>query len=367
MGKRSGAKFNDEPKKRKKKGSKVFKFFRYMFIYMIIGTLITVPTLMYIDKFIYNLSQSSINGNIVDPNSNKNNATLTNALNIKIDEEAESVQYSYDNKYYTYLKDSKIYVNDLETGENLTIIEDESPICYFNLLYDKNLLMYFTEYEGRYASTLTLYTYDLDTERTNEFNTFTVYNFSRIKDMSMSPIINIIYINVETQTQYSTNNVIYKIDLFNNMSQVRSGLIVEEMLMLQHKDRVYYEDTKYNIYSGGYYYLDIFDEDVQMIGIDQDDNLYFLSTDPKDTVYVVKDNEVIDIIELSDSDVVTTYTNYEGVYVIYPTYILNVAGENPYKRIGKLSKYVTFEAVKDNIMYLRTTENQLIRTELLEN
>ena len=53
--------------------------------------------------------------------------------------------------------------------------------------------------------------------------------------------------------------------------------------------------------------------------------------------------------------------------MIYPTYILNLTGENPYKRVAKLSKYVTFEAIKGDTVYLRTTNNKIITTPLLDN
>lgn len=357
----------EKPNDRKrKKHSRLLGGMKYCLGFAIIGTLIAVPILMYIERFMYSLSQSSINisSNI---SSNKNGTQISSTSNIQLDKDAASVQYSYNNKYYTYLKDSKIYINSLETGENVDIIEEELPICYYNLLYDKNMILYFTEEEGRYASTLTLKTYEIDTQRTGDYNDFTVYNFSCIKDLCMSPIINIIFINVETKTQYATNNVIYRIDLFNNMTQVKSGLIIDQMYMLQRKERIYYEDSKANIHYGSYSYLDIFDEDVTMIGIDEDENLYFIAKKNQDKVYVVNSNKIVDTIELSDEDLVETYTNYQGVYLIYPNYIMEVSGKDPYKRIGKLSKYVTFEAVKGNIMYLRTSENKLIRTELLKN
>ena len=209
MRKREGSKRKgiDEENIPKKK-SKLLTFFKYIFCFSLIGTLITVPTLMYIDNYFYRISQSSVNSNPIRTSKEE----ITNALDIVIEDGITDIQISYDNKYYTYLKDSKIYINDLETGENVHVIEEEYPICYFNLLYDKNMILYFVDYEGRYADTLTLNTYEIDTDRSAEYNSFTVYNFSKIKDMSMSPIINLIYINVETKTQYSTNNVIYQID-----------------------------------------------------------------------------------------------------------------------------------------------------------
>ena len=77
--------------------------------------------------------------------------------------------------------------------------------------------------------------------------------------------------------------------------------------------------------------------------------------------------QIIDTIYLSDTDIVATYNEYGDVYLIYPTYILNITGENPYKRVAKLSKYVTFEAIKDDVVYLRTSNNKIVTTTLLEN
>ena len=101
-----------------------------------------------------------------------------------------------------------------------------------------------------------------------------------------------------------------------------------------------------------------------MIGIDYDDNMYFLTTDNK-IVYKVNNNKIIDTIELSDTDVVTTYTNNVGTYIIYPTYVINVSAKDPYRRISRMSEYVRFEAIKGDTMYLRTSDNSLVTTKIL--
>lgn len=339
------------------------KVLLYLAIFFAIGTLIAIVALTLVDNFLYSLGQSSA---IDTAQSQSNISTLQSGVKITLPDDVEEIQYSFDNKYYTYLKDGKIYINDLKDGKNIDIIEEEEPICYYNLLYDKNLIMYFTEEKLETSSKLLLNTYEIANKKKNEYNKFTVKNFSRIKDMNMSPIINIIYINVETKTTKSTNNILYRIDLFNSMSQVKSGVMIEKLIMLQQKDRIYYENSKSNIYySGGL--LSLFKTEVDMIGLDYDDNLYFVDKETKTKVYKVSSNKIVDTIELSDSDLVTTYSNNYGVYLVYPTYVINVAGEDPYKRIGKYSKYVKFEAIKDNIMYLRTSNNILIKTELLEN
>ncbi len=337
------------------------KVITWIVIFIAVGTLITIAGLTLVENFIYSLDQTS---SIMTGTSNTQSELKKNA-SIVLPENTE-IQYSYNNKYYTYLENGKIYINSLENGENVDIIEEESPICYFNLLYDKNMIIYFTSTENTNISTrLALNTYEIDTKRKSEYNKFNVNNFSRIKDMHMSPIINIIYINVETKSATYTNNIIYRVDLFNSMAQVRSGVIVENLIMLQQRDRIYYQDTKSNVYySGGY--LNLFKNDVDLIGIDEDDNLYFMEKEQKQIIYKVSSNKIIDTIELSDTDVITTYCNNYGVYVIYPTYVVDISADNPYKRVGKFSKYVKFEAIKGNTMYLRTVNNNLVTTKLIE-
>ncbi len=339
------------------------KILIYISIFFAVGTIFTATGLMIIDNFIYQLSQSSV---IVSAQTNNSQSEIKSTNKIILPEQIDDLEYSYNNKYYVYLKDSKIYINSIEDGKNIDIIEEEKPICYSKLLYDKNLILYFTQEKSKNTSKLVLNTYEIDTKRKSKYNSVNIYNFSKIKDMNMSPIINIIYFNVETKNGSSTGNMIYRIDLFNNISLVKSGKIYSSMIMLQHKDVVYYEDENSNIYYGSSK-LSIFKEKVNMIGIDYDDNLYFINQDDKDIVYKVKNNKIIDKIELSDTDLVKTYMNNYGVYLVYPTYVINVADEEgPYKRIAKLSKYVSFEAIKDDTVYLRTTDDLLITTKVIE-
>ena len=340
---------------------KIFKFFVYLIIFIALGTLITVVSLSLVDDFLYSMNQSST---FIAQEEGNNKNTIMASNKISIEEGASNLQYSFNNKFYTYLKDSKLYINNIKDGSNYAVIEEENPICYYNLLYDKNLIIYFTAEQTSTSNTrLVINTYEITSQRKNTYNKFNVTNFSRIKDMNMSPVINIIYINVETKNGATVKNNIYRVDLFNSMSQVKYGTVFEKIIMLQQKDRVYYQDTNNNIYAGTTK-LNIFETDVNMIGIDYNDVLYFLSVDNK-YVYKVKNNKVIDTIELSDTDVVTTYTNNVGTFIIYPTYIIEVSAKDPYRRISRMSEYVKFEAIKDNVMYLRTSDNSLVTTEIL--
>lgn len=349
------------------------KFVIRLFACIAVGTIITVSVLKLVDGYLYKITQSSYLE--IDTYRTSGEVELKSEDIISLPENASQVQFAYNNKYYAYLEDGSIHINTTEDKKEYSVITEDNPICYYYLLYDKNLIMYFIEDTTGIYTTLTLRTYDIGTKRTTDYNDIDVRNFSRIKDITMSPLVNIIYINIETKTTLATNNIVYKIDLFNSMSQVRSGSIISKIRMLQHVDRLYYQDTKGGVYTAGATVNYLFGyADVELIGIDSDlassddnEKLYYLNTQTNDVVYVVSGSKLVDTIYLSDKDLVTTYNEYGNVYLIYPTYILDITGKNPYKRIAKLSKYVTFEAIKGDTVYLRTSNNKIITTKLLDN
>ena len=340
----------EKQKKARKKINKK-KLLITLALFFVIGTIITISVLYFVERYVISLSGADTYAE------EKENKKDKGVRAINISKNAKDIQYSFDNKYYTYLFEGKVYIGSLDKGDIQATIDEEKEICYFKLLYDKNLIVYFTKVDNGTSATLQLKTYDIGTKRKIEYNTFTVKNFSRIKNMDMSPVINMIYINVEQKNGNSTNNIIYKINLFNTMSQIKSGLIIDRMIMLQRTDRVYYEDSKSNIYYSNTK-LGIFKEKVNMIGIDTDDVLYFIAQD-NSQVYKVKNNKIIDTIELKDKDVKTTYHNNQRVFLVYSSYIIEVSAEAPLKEVGKISDGVTFEAIKLNKMYVREDDDTI--------
>jgi len=349
------------------------KFLIKLLACIVVGTAITFGILIFVDRKLYKISQSSY----LDTETYRTNSSteLKDDDIIEVPDDSEQLQFSYNNKYYAYLENGSIHINTKDDKSEYYVIKEDDPICYYYMLYDKNLIMYFTQDTNGSYTTLSLKTFEIATKRTTEYNDFDVRNFSKIKDITMSPLVNIIYINVETKNGVYANNTIYKIDLFNSMSQVRSGSIISRIRMLQHVDKLYYEDTNGGVYTSGASVNYLFGyADVELIGInsnlessDDSEKQYYLNTKTKDKVYVVGGGKLLDTIYLSDTDVVTSYNEYGDVYLIYPTYILNITGKNPYKRIAKLSKYVKFLAIKGDTVYLKTSNNKIITTKLLDN
>ena len=351
-----------------KKGLKALKV---ICICCIVGTVITFGLLKIVDNFLYKIMQSSYLE--VETYRTNSDVVLKEEDVIVVPDGATQVQFSYNNKYYAYLEEGAIHISTTEDKKEYVTVKEDNPICYYYMLFDKNLILYFVEDTTGSRTTLTLKTYEIATQRTTEYNDFNVTNFSKVKDITMSPLVNIIYVNIETKNAVGVvNNIIYRIDLFNSMSQVRSGSVFRSIRILQYVDKLYYSDNAGGFYNAGtaLNYL-VGYADVKLIGMDAEDNIYLLDIDDMDKVYILSrvsgNTKLIDTIYLSDTDVVTTYNEYGGVYIIYPTYILDVSGSNPHKRIAKLSKYVTFEAIKGDTVYLRTSNNKIITTKLLKN
>lgn len=381
------------------------KILKYILIYTALGIVITVSVLFFIDHYIEKINNSSSSDNQV-ANTEKEDS-IRKVTDVQIPTDAESVQYSYDNKYYTYLEDGKIYINNIEDGKNVYTISNANPICYYNLLYDKNLILYFTKQNtsGSKVTKLKLMTYDIASQNTrDDYNVMSITNFSKIKYLEFSPVINMIYVNVEIKSSASKyTNTIYKIDLFKSMSTYTYGKVIEKMVMTKNKDRLYFENNSSTLYYNKAL-LRIFKEDVDLIGTDSDDNVYFINSS-KDTVYRVYNNKVIDKITLTDRNVVDTYSNNESVYIIYSNYVINLNqndkdiedskekntslnndtttntiqnnntvtndtatdtndDEAEFKKLGVIDANDKFDAIKNNIMYLRTSDNKLVIEDL---
>lgn len=377
------------------------KILKYFTIYAAIGIIITVFLLFFIDRYIYKLNSSTDIQNTTDEKQN------SNITDISIPTDAESIQYSYDNKYYTYLKENQIYINTIEDGKNIATITEENPICYYNLLYDKNLILYFTKSTATNSKVtkLKLMTYDiLSQKKRDDYNTISVTNFSKIKYMEFSPVINMIYLNVEVKAKSakSATNTIYKIDLFKSMSTYTSGKVIEKMVMTKNKDRLYYENSSSKLYYNNYL-LSIFKEDVDLIGTDASDNVYFINSS-KDIVYKVFNNKIVKKIPITDKNVISTYSNNYSIYIIYSSYVINISDDKivkndqekdiqndtneinetnqtsenniaeegtansdqdgDFKKLGNIGPNDTFDAIKNNIMYLRSGDNKLIVEDL---
>ena len=88
-------------KKQKRKFNKK-KFFITLAIFWAIGTVITVVSLYLVERYVISLSGADTHAE--EKESKNNNGTKK----INISKNAKDIQYSFDNKYYTYLFENKV-------------------------------------------------------------------------------------------------------------------------------------------------------------------------------------------------------------------------------------------------------------------
>jgi hypothetical protein len=338
------------------------KFLIYFAIYFMIGTILTVGVLAFAENYIYNLNNSTDIDGV--PNNQNNNGNGTTSK-ISVPDGAKNVEFSFDNKYYTYLLDNEIYINNVKDGSNVDKITEKLPICYYKLLHDKNRIMYFMEDKNTNSSYLHLMTYEISSKKKSEYNKLNVSNFSKVVDIYSSPVINIMYFDVETKVGNTTKNNIYRIDLFNNLSKYLTTNTFENAYMLQTKDKIYYQDSNENVYSSAGQ-VSLFNEKVKLLGIDGEDNIYFYGQKTKDTVYKVTNNKIVQKIKLDDNAVIDSYCNYEKVYLIYSDYVIDVSSSTPNKKVGRLSEYVDLVAIKGDSIYIRVPNGSIVKSDLVK-
>ena len=351
----------EEKHERKKKEKTPFSFKKFIIkiiIMIIIASFICILLFYNLDKFIYNLEHSDP---LVSPITGLQKESDIES-GILIDSSMDSVQYSYNNKYYTFLKDGRIYIYERATNKETAMIAAAHEICYYNLLYDKNLIVYITKEAGAYSTDLQIWTYEFSSKKTSEYNEFSVSGFNKIKDMEYSPIVNIIYLNVERTVSGSLDNVVYRIDLFNNMSRYASNMIINKMVMLKQRDGLYFQEDDGTMYYRGYP-IRVFNTGVDLIGLDLDDNVFFINED-RTKVYIVSGTTITNTIEITDTNVIGWYSDNTNVYLIYPDYVVCISSKTPLEKLARMSQYMTFQAIKGDTMYLKTNDGRVITTKL---
>ena len=350
----------DVKKKNKKSKEKKTKknIWLTLFVCIVIATFLCIVLFYFLDRFIYNLNHVNLLEENIEGMQNEDDINT----GIVLEDGMTSVQYSYNNKYYTFLKDGKIYIREIATNAEVAVVESEYSICYYNLLYDKNRIFYITQNPATYSTYLQIWTYEISSGETSEYNEFSVSGFVKVKDLEFSPIVNILYLNVERNINGKTDNIVYRIDLFNNMTRYASNMIINEMVMLKLKEGLYFEDgSGLNYYAG--YVLRIFNENVDLIGVDLNDKVYFISSD-RTKIYVTQNRKILNTITLENTNMINWYSDNTNVYLIYPEYVICISADEPLNKVAKMSKYMTFQTIKGNTMYLLTNDNRIITTKI---
>ena len=322
-------------------------------LFIVIGIVITCSILIIINDVINKVNNSSAINSISVSKVNYE-YDINESLNvININSNSNHHKISYDNKYIVYLKDNYLEIMNIDNSENNIIYEEvksENEIIYFTLDDRSNNVIYVTKYEDNMFN---INVYNIDDKSSKEYNKIRIDNFSKVKQLVPNLRENVIYINFETKTLTSINNLLYKIEL--NSFKMITDKLIDNMTLVNEKD-IYYIDNINNIYLNDNK-LALSEDIIEIIGVDKENNIYFLTNSK---VYKVKNDIITETIMLTDSDLVSYYNNDGKVYLIYPTYIIEITSKNKYERIYKLTNDVSFISIINDTIYLKSKNGNIM-------
>lgn len=132
------------------------KLFKKLIIYSLIGTILTIAPLYYLNNILF--AQVTAD-EIKEINLNKVNFKLKNDGGT-VPSDAQYLSLTNMNNVVSYLHNGQVVLKDIQNDKLLDAIDEENEIVYLKPLYDRNILLYFIYSDGM----LNIKTYNLDTK-----------------------------------------------------------------------------------------------------------------------------------------------------------------------------------------------------------
>ncbi|QCX34208.1 hypothetical protein FDN13_11135 [Caloramator sp. E03] len=320
-----------------------------IFAYILIGVILTVTPLYYINNII--LGDEKITTNKV--NSYKSFFMSFKKSGTKIPDTAKNVAVTYDGSYITYIDSEVLYIKNSKDDKLYDIIKDDEPIIYSLPLNDRNIIMYFT-YDGK---NLAIKTYDIDNQEITEHKSFKASNLKKICDVRYSSYTNLIYICSQTKSYGIYKNNIYRVDIMKNISLYAKGKEIENIGLLNNKDTLVYEDKNSRIHIKSKIFKYDGNSKFKFLGIDDEDNIYLLSLEDEKTILVVNDGDVIEKRYLDDSSFDSIFNRDNKVCLVYKDYIYDVIQN---KKIDIKSGITVIDISDSHIVYKNSNNNIVV-------
>ncbi|AEF18161.1 MULTISPECIES: hypothetical protein [Thermoanaerobacterium] len=260
------------------------KAIRRIFTWIVFPLIIEMGVLFYINN-VYLSTTTTFHIQKVNTESDTN--AMKKTMKVPVPSDGESVEASYDGSYVSYLLNHQIIVVDTKTQGIKKVIAASNYIQYYTWLNDRNRIIYFYKTYSRGSEAIQLEAYDLDINNKIKIDKL-IYapRNSHIENVTLSPLTNMIYINVVDANGYS---YLYRIDIMGQITNFRLPVKrITRMYELQRKDVLLYESSNgiirvikngsgYTFLSGGF----------SLIGTDSNDNVYVGKLD--------SDNKVVEI------------------------------------------------------------------------
>lgn len=200
---------------------------------------------------------------------------LPHNIEITVPYGAKDIKISYDGKYISYIKNAQLYIVNTKTFKVIKQIKMEGKNTdYYTWLPDRNRILYFSKTKNVHGIKINLEAYDIDNGLNNTVNK-AIYlpDKSFVSYMTLSPLTNMIYINVDTGIE----DRLYQINIMGEIR--RMYLPVKKILKMaetQKKDNLVYQSSNdiIHVIRDGKKDTYLSTKKYALIGIDGNDNVY---------------------------------------------------------------------------------------------
>ena len=316
-----------------------------LIIYMLIGTVITVAPLYYVNNVL--LSDTNV---IIEEKSGKI-LPISASLNVKVPAEAKNISLLYDRKNLIYLNSGNLYIKNIEKDTILSTVVENTPVLYARPLDDRDIIMYFTYDQNK----LEIKTFDVNKGEKTQQKSITVKNFYQIKNLKYSSLTNLIYINVVINENQVFKDKVYRVDIMKDISLYTVNKEISQLELLNSKDTVVYQNVLNNVYIKGKQFEYENYKEFKLLGVDKNDSIYLLALNNKGTVIAVKNGSIQKLQQLDNINFTDIINRDNKIYLIYKDYILDLIDN---KKI-KISPDVKIVDINKSSILLENTKNEI--------
>lgn len=232
---------------------------------------------------------------------------------------------SSDGRYYSYLKDGKLYVMNILSG----VTEEAAAggdIDYSLLMHDRNIIIYFSlspSENDPSKEKLTVGTYNIDTKLDAVQKTLTVDTGSTVKQADYSSMTGHVYFNVKNGSSES----LYYINMMKELNDVAVRTPLDSLVITDYSGVLYYE------HNGSLFYRSqkvrkLGNTRTKLLGSDSSGNIYVQSLDDTTKIYVIKGIDIVKTIHLADTGFKSVYSDKSAICLVYPGHILDITRDN---------------------------------------
>lgn len=197
-------------------------------------------------------------------------------ISVVLPNNASDIKVSFDGAFAGYIDGGNLEIIELRKGKKIkTIAPDTEELSYYRWLPDRNMVIYALCDSKGSSAEVNINTFELDLEMERSYPPIKKLPAgSRVHDLELSPLTNIVYVKVNTS---ETKSRIYKFNIMDNLSFIDTMASDVEIKALNYSDSLTYaEGSKLRIRNGisGALSTFSFESKIVLLAIDSKDNIY---------------------------------------------------------------------------------------------